>query len=778
MIIIERLKNSILSAAEHNKDLQVPPACILWPDKEGEWESVMPRLQAEMPELLVLGHYDPEKRTGPAIWLRCAIAGTIEDLNVPHGTVPILYLPGVSRQDLKNISNCPDLLKPMIELQYRGTFWSQVNSKDWTILAFLMTERGGLGLDVAQDKNTLSAMRSAITLLLDEKVENLKGKRLDRDWFNALLTGDDPIRELLLWMDDEETFRNSRREEVWQGFVDLCKSKFSFDPENDGKLTGAEKLARHEEQWLPVWERFCEAPKRYPMIPSLLRNIPMPDDLFTDRSGWPLFNEKEEEKLREELLKTSQMPHHEACERILELNKKHDKRAKSVWAELGEAPLANALSHLHLVAMVTIKSMAAGTIDDMSLKYGEGGWGADYFLLKALSCVDNPKNLEAVQTTIRAIYLPWIDEAARYLQNLVEESGYPGDTFENNKSPDYKKGECILFVDGLRFDTAKRLSAILTKAGMNVNEEKCWSELPSVTATCKPAVSPVRHLFRGDQVNSDFEPSVASTGKSLKGGGQFYKLLSEAGWQRINRDETVDCSGRGWAEFADIDKEAHSKGWKLALHLESILSEIHQRVEQLLLAGWKSIHIVTDHGWLLLPGGLPKSDLPAALVENKWGRCAALKPGSISDEKLFPWFWNPNQQFALAEGVSCYRRGEEYAHGGLSLQECLSLELIVTRAKSKPSIAVVQITHIVWRGLRCKITLEGDYTDLSLDIRRNPANESTSIVLKPKKTDEHGMASLVVEDEDNEDKEATIVVIDEKQQIVTQAATVVGGGIK
>ena len=30
----------------------------------------------------------------------------------------------------------------------------------------------------------------------------------------------------------------------------------------------------------------------------------------------------------------------------------------------------------------------------------------------------------------------------------------------------------------------------------------------------------------------------------------------------------------------------------------------------------------------------------------------------------------------------CFRKGEEYAHGGLSLQECLTLELTITQGTS------------------------------------------------------------------------------------------------
>ncbi len=39
-----------------------------------------------------------------------------------------------------------------------------------------------------------------------------------------------------------------------------------------------------------------------------------------------------------------------------------------------------------------------------------------------------------------------------------------------------------------------------------------------------------------------------------------------------------------------------------------------ERIEALLGAGWREVRVVTDHGWLWLPGGLPKVDLPKYLT--------------------------------------------------------------------------------------------------------------------------------------------------------------------
>lgn len=205
MQVIEQLFKAVRDAAVFNSEIQIAPACILWPDRDRQWESVIPRLQNELPELLILGDYAPEKRTGPAIWLRCVLAGKI-DPPLPGDHPLIFYLPGVSRQDLRVVESCPENLKPLVELQYRGVIWSQVNAKDWTIMAFLKSDQGGLALDVAQDNETKNAMQFALYRLLDEDLDLLKGKRLDKDYFNTLLTGGDPIRDLLQWLDQGDAF--------------------------------------------------------------------------------------------------------------------------------------------------------------------------------------------------------------------------------------------------------------------------------------------------------------------------------------------------------------------------------------------------------------------------------------------------------------------------------------------------------------------------------------------------------------------------------------------
>ena len=740
----------------------------------------MPLLQAELPELMILGDYAPEKRVGPAIWLRCAIAGHASDIGLPEDQTPILYLPGVSRQDLRAVASCPDRLKPLAELQYRGVIWSQINAKDWTILAFLKSDQGGLGLDVASDSEAKISMQLALYRLLDEEVDLLKGKRLDKDYFNTLLTSGDPIRDLLQWIDRGDAFQASRSENEWQAFVEVCKSQLAFNPRNEGVLAGATRLANREGPWHAVWERFCEAPMRYPNIPAQIRSCEPPAfDWFTDETvagGWPQWNDDQENSLHREFIALAKAPAHKARAKIDALEQQHCVRRALVWAELGEAPLACALEHLATIAEITKSSLAAGSADDLATGYRTQGWRVDDGVIGALAQVDGPAEVRAVTTAIRSVYLPWVEESARHLQKLVDGASYPGGACLTAKSASYRPGDCVLFVDGLRFDAGKRLVECLEACGFEISEEPTWTALPSVTATGKPAVTPVRDRIRGEGGSTDFEPSVADTGQSLKGGYHLKKLLTDAGWTILDRSSDGDGQGMAWCEFGDIDHEGHDRGWKLAKHVDALILEIRDRIANLIAAGWKRVRVVTDHGWLLVPGGLPKIDLPSALVESKWGRCASLKPGASTEERLYPWYWNPNEYFALADGVSCFRKGEEYAHGGLSLQECLTLQLTVTRGESLGAAATVEFTAVVWKGLRCTVAVDGNFSGLSLDVRSEAGNPLSSVVVGVKPLKDNGTASVVVEDEDLEGREATVVLTEPNGSLIAQVATAIGGG--
>ena len=164
-------------------------------------------------------------------------------------------------------------------------------------------------------------------------------------------------------------------------------------------------------------------------------------------------------------------------------------------------------------------------------------------------------------------------------------------------------------------------------------------------------------------------------------------------------------SGRAWTEHGELDKLGHSLQGKLAARIDEQIALLLERIESLLDAGWREVRVVTDHGWLWLPGGLPKVDLPKYLTQSRWARCASIEGDSTVQVPTVPWYWNAAERVAVGPGIACFGAGNEYAHGGLSLQESLVPVLGVTPGAVSAAV-VASITAVTWVGMRCRVRID------------------------------------------------------------------------
>lgn len=768
------LASAIISAAKGNSHTAASAAAVLWPDKEGQWQAAMPYLKKLMPGLCELGAYTPDERRGPAVWLKCALAGSLPEVELAG--VPVVYLSGVSRAELRAIESCPRDLQPLAELQYRGVFWSQVNAKDWTLGAFLASKNGGLGLEVAQDKATQEALLQALQagVLLDRSVNDLKGRTINAEWLLSLLAPN-PTRDLLLWMNEPELARRQWGDVLWDVFNKRCKADFGFDPVADGVLVAAERLAKAQGKWAAVAELYRDSFGSFPNVFGLLGKVQPPQlGLFPDQellSGYPQVNEQSESALRYALSACGSMVAPQARAAVLAAEKEHGARRGWLWARMGRSPLAIALGHLALLAERSASVPIGQTPAELAADYQQTGWQVDQAALHALGCVHAKADLEAVSAALRAMYLPWMEEAARRLQEAAKAAGGlpPLPTEQNNG---VGAGTCTVFVDGLRYDTAVQLQQRLSALGGTTLSTR-WTSLPSVTASGKAWCSPVSAQIAGTAEDSEFEPRVASDSKPLSG-HNFRKLLNEHGVQPLEKHETGNPQGRAWTEAGDLDHYGHEHGVRLARDLGTQLDQVVERVTELSDAGWKRVRVVTDHGWLLMPGGLPKSELAKHQTETRWGRCAVLKDSAHGTPLTFGWDWCKAVQVAYAPGVSSFIAGAEYAHGGISLQECLVPVLQLECVGAAGAMATVTIKSVTWKGLRCTVVVDGGAPGQRIDIRTKAALASSSLASSDKPL-EGGKASLAVADDEQMAAAAVVVVLSADGEVLQKQATTVGG---
>jgi hypothetical protein len=765
---LDALVEAVKSAGRYNKNDQVPPAVVLWTDKDRQWEPLLPLLRERLP-LLTFGQYKPAELTGPSYWLRCVIARTLPEPLLPKEVTPIIYLPGISKQELRAIEETPKLLQPLAELQYRGVLWTHKNGRDWTVAAFIQS-KDGLGIEIGTDSATKEAMQRALLKLADEPITRLKKEApLRASFFDALLNPDE-VRSLLLWLNDPEGYPKRCSAAEWASFCDLCKRKYSFHPEKDGVMTAAALFGQHQEAWSNVWNRFKEAPHAYPHLPDLLHQARPQQSLFELLSeSWPQDNETAERTLRESLTKLRDLPPYDVRAAIDDLEQEHAPRRYWVWAMLGQSPLAKALGYLTALAKETERSPGGTTIAEIRKAYTEWGWKADAAVIDALAAVEQAEDVAAVKAVITALYRPWLEQAATAMQKVVSSDHWQ--SYHVEPLPEPPDGTCILFCDGLRYDVGQRLIAALETQKLTGKATSHLVPLPSVTPTAKPAISPVGQMLTG-KGSQGLEPVVSASGSKVTA-ETLRKLLTQAGYQVLKGEELGDPSGKAWTEMGAIDSYGHQYGWKLSHHLTGEIRELANRIENLIGWGWKQVLVITDHGWLLLPGNLPKTDLPEHLTLMRKGRCARLKEGVNTDQQVMPWYWDSEAFIALAPGISCYEAGKEYEHGGLSPQECIVPVITVSQQNGARSQAI-SLENVIWRGLRCTITVTGTASGMTVDIRTKAGDPKTSLT-KPKPLNADGTVSLLVQDDDRLGEAALIVILDSDGTPMKQVPTTIGG---
>lgn len=776
MVLVERLRDSLRRRLK-SVDGEAAPAALLWTDPEEQWKSLTGSLRAVLPELFVLGSdFAPEKRTGPAIWLKCIVDRALpESATLP--SAPILYLPGVQRP---LDAACPPQLQPLVELQFRGAVWAR-HGRDWSVPEFIASEEG-LGLDLARDAATETAIgRCLPTLaaLAQSEIAGLLGRRLHADDFDLLQTPD-PDREFLRWLNDPEIADTFRSREVWESLRSAWKRRFNFDPECDAPSQAAALLREGGTPWDGLWERFTESPQLYPGLAKLMAR-PLDSRSVVQAQGSlaftaernPELNRQRETELRQRVETVANLPQREAAVQILEFEESHGARRQWAWSRMGHAPWANALLPLAELARRTTEAMTGADVRTLVAAYTERGWRCDQAALDALAAFRHGRDRETMAAAVRAIYTPWFDAAASSFQVAMAREQITATTPASSAIGE--KGVCVVFVDGLRFDLGMRLAALLERKAMIVRRSHRVAPIPTVTATAKPVAAPIKAKLSGNG-HADFVPSVGTVAFTAP---VLRKALQEAEVQVLDRDgqgaalSPNGANAGGWLECGRIDEVGHALQGDLVHHCEQELERVAERIYATLEAGWKRVRVVTDHGWLLLQGGLPKVELPNYMATTRWSRCAV--PSGDTRLPTYPWYWDPSVRIACAPGIGSFVAGQEYAHGGVSPQECVVPELVIE--PEVPS-AHAAIREIVWRGMRCRIEVANLSGHVLADIREKWNDGSTTMATGPKDVGPSGEVSLLVPKDEHMHQAASVVLLDARGKILAHETTVVAGPAK
>ena len=209
---------------------------------------------------------------------------------------------------------------------------------------------------------------------------------------------------------------------------------------------------------------------------------------------------------------------------------------------------------------------------------------------------------------IRSIYLGWLDDTARNFQAAARKWPLPGRADLKERLVAAEPGECLMFVDGLRFDVAQRLLAKAHERQLLATEGYRWSA--------------AAHGDADGQAGGD---AGCARGDGRRSGSGF--LSGHRGWEATSdgraaargdcRPPGIKCCTAWIPAYRRARMPAHGRsmanstrwvtsckrGWRARLRNNSTM--LLERIIHLLDAGWRTVRVVTDHGWLLAPGGLP-----------------------------------------------------------------------------------------------------------------------------------------------------------------------------
>ena len=319
--------------------------------------------------------------------------------------MPIIYLPGVSRATLRATEDCPHELKPLAELQYRGVIWSQANAKDWTIAAYLQTEKGGLQPDDRQGSGhgdlPAPGRRKTGRCAARRPASQVRGRGTQQQLLRLAGERRSGGRPALVDVAPEGDAQANGSPAAGK----RCAAGASPTTASTRFATASSSVPRSwasspRQSGRRPGSDYAAAPARYPGLEALLRKAKPPPKRHrcssTPTNSGPRTTRPRKPSCEKNCSSWRRCRSPRLGQTLTGLEQKHGARREWVWARLNQSPLACAIQHLATLANVTATPLTGATLADMVKAYTDGGWKADAAVLDALAAVSKPADQEAV----------------------------------------------------------------------------------------------------------------------------------------------------------------------------------------------------------------------------------------------------------------------------------------------------------------------------------------------------------------------------------------------
>lgn len=329
-----------------------------------------------------------------------------------------------------------------------------------------------------------------------------------------------------------------------------------------------------------------------------------------------------------------------------------------------------------------------GSSAEIAAAFAARWWEADRRHLAVRAACGRIAGLEQVRRVADLTYFEYVSAVNDRFAELLEAEGSwppPGAAAVSTLSAELwtrRSGRrAVIVTDALRLDLARDLAGAL-----GAELTPVFSTIPTITPFGMTALLPLA----AEDVAVAFEKGVVLTtreGTKVSTRDGRKELLA----RRDRRDERVafmdleallrgeDPPDAGIVVVFDdtIDSQGHEVPEELPGLAEALVGKLRRAAERLHERGVAEVHVVTDHGFLLLPAdlvdGLGRPEVGVSQVMRREARWCALKPGAPVEGLLrfrLP-FGSEEILLGFPRGVRTFVAASEFLHGGISVQECV-----------------------------------------------------------------------------------------------------------
>ena len=250
----------------------------------------------------------------------------------------------------------------------------------------------------------------------------------------------------------------------------------------------------------------------------------------------------------------------------------------------------------------------------------------------------------------------------------------------------------VVIVDALRYDCALGLRDALH--GHEVEVEPLVAALPTITAIGMTALLPlgkaaVTLAWKGNTV----QPLVNGKDTAVRANRLDWLTAFGAQCRDIAELEGYSEPPAGLGDLLvvsghdEVDSIGHGEAQTLIRHLQIEVERLARLVRKLHRWGFERVHVVTDHGFILLDEEQLPDEVPC---EKDWchvrkERYALVPAGADLPLVTFACPWDASVRVAVPPGLAFFMAEKSFSHGGVAVQE-----LIIPHLTSKSNLVTAK----------------------------------------------------------------------------------------